>query len=147
MSLKPSRHTARKISVTNTNHLPQRGEVWQVRFDPSEGDEIQKERPAVVVNVPEVGRMNLRIVVPFTNWRDGFVKYPWMVRIAPTDENGLSKPSAADAFQVKSVAVTRFLVRLGTLTPYTMNSIIAAIVLCVGYTPPSTDQSFAENKE
>jgi len=131
--------------VTNIDQMPQRGEVWLVRFDPSEGDEIQKERPAVVVNVPEVGRMNLRIVVPITNWRDGFVKYPWMVKVDPNNDNGLSKPSSADAFQVKSVAITRFLARLGTLNSTTMNSIIAAIVLCVGYTPPTTNQSFTEN--
>ena len=124
--------------MTTTNQIPQRGEVWQVRFDPGEGDEIQKERPAVVVNVPEVGRMGLRIVVPFTNWRDGFLKYPWMVRIDPSDDNGLSKESAADAFQVKSLALTRFVDKLGILPSAEMDSITAAIVLCVGYFPPSS---------
>ncbi|HON48735.1 MAG TPA: type II toxin-antitoxin system PemK/MazF family toxin, partial [Kiritimatiellia bacterium] len=30
--------------------LPERGEIWLVRFDPSVGDEIRKERPAVVLS-------------------------------------------------------------------------------------------------
>jgi mRNA interferase MazF len=128
----------RKILVTTTSDNPQRGEVWQIRFDPSEGDEIRKERPAVVVNVPEVGRMGIRIVVPFTNWREGFLNYPWMVRIEPSEDNGLVKLSAADAFQVKSVALTRFVDKLGALTSAEMDSITAAIVLCVGYVPPGS---------
>jgi mRNA interferase MazF len=138
MNLKSSRRTARKILVTMTEGLPQRGEVWQIRFDPSEGDEIQKQRPAVVVNIPEVGRMGLRIVVPLTNWRDGFFQYPWMVKVESSVNNGLRKPSAADTFQVKSVALTRFIEQLGVLTASEMDHITAAIVLCVGYVPPSS---------
>ena len=30
-----------------TADLPERGEIWLVRFDPSVGDEIRKERPAL----------------------------------------------------------------------------------------------------
>jgi len=41
-----------------------RGEIWEVEFRPAVGAEIRKMRPAVVVNVPEVGRLPLRIVVP-----------------------------------------------------------------------------------
>lgn len=39
-----------------------RGEVWEVRFDPTEGDEIRKTRPAVVMTAAGAGRMNLHIV-------------------------------------------------------------------------------------
>lgn len=35
---------------------PSRGEVWDICFDPSVGAEIQKTRPAVVVNIASVGR-------------------------------------------------------------------------------------------
>ncbi len=43
-----------------------RGEIWDVRFDPSEGDEIRKVRPAVVMTAHSAGRMQLHIVVPIT---------------------------------------------------------------------------------
>jgi len=45
-----------------------RGEVWDVEFRPAVGAEIQKTRPAVVMNVPEVGRLPLCLVVPVTDW-------------------------------------------------------------------------------
>ena len=39
---------------------PRRGEIWDICFDPSVGAEIQKTRPAVVVNIESVGRLPLR---------------------------------------------------------------------------------------
>lgn len=49
-----------------------RGDVWEIRFDPTEGDEIQKIRPAVVMNVATLGIMRLSIIIPITNWREKF---------------------------------------------------------------------------
>lgn len=112
---------------------PRRGEVWNVRFDPSVGAEIQKIRPAVVMNVPEVGRLPLCIVVPVTNWKDAYAGLSWLVPLPSTPENGLSKDSGADAFQVKSVSETRFVDRLGKLTADQVSAIADAIALCVGY--------------
>jgi mRNA interferase MazF len=51
---------------------PVRGEIWEVRFDPSEGDEIKKTRPAIIMNVRNAGRMALHIVVPITGWQTAF---------------------------------------------------------------------------
>ncbi len=112
-----------------------RGEVWEIRFDPSEGDEIRKIRPAVVMTAHSVGRIRLHIVVPITSWQPQFARYFWMVNLAPTPENGLAKESAADAFQVKSLSLNRFQRRLGVLTDDQMDEIAAAIVLCIGYAP------------
>ena len=114
---------------------PVRGEIWEVRFDPSEGDEIQKIRPAVVMTAGGAGRMRLQIVVPITGWRPTFDRYFWMIQLAPSPENGLSKASSADTFQVKSLSVNRFQRRLGILTDDDMVEIAAAIAVCVGYQP------------
>jgi len=86
---------------------PERGEVWLVRFDPSAGAEIRKVRPAVVVNLDAIGRLPLRIVVPVTDWKSDFGNLSWFVFLPAASENGLSKDSGADAFQVKSVSETR----------------------------------------
>src|SRR5437773_7711933 len=99
------------------NPTPLRGEVWRIRFDPAEGDEIKKVRMAVVISEDAIGRLRLKIVVPITEWKPRYTNYPWIVRLAPTRANGLTKDSGADAFQVKSVSQTRFLERLGELTP------------------------------
>lgn len=113
-----------------------RGEIWEIRFDPSEGDEIRKIRPAVVMTAHNAGRMQLQIVVPITGWQPQFERYFWMVNLKPIPENGLTKESAADAFQVKSLSVNRFLNKLGVLTTDQMKEIATAIALCIGYIPP-----------
>ncbi len=112
---------------------PARGEVWSVRFDPTVGQEMFKTRPAVVVNVPDVGIYDLCIVVPLTSWDPRYEDMIWMTPIPSTTANGLSKDSAADAFQVKSVSYLRFQQKLGFLTDEQVENIAAAVAICVGY--------------
>ena len=113
-------------------NVPSRGQVWEIRFDPSVGAEIQKIRPAVVMSVDSVGRLPLRIVVPITDWNPSFAGYPWFVRLPANSTNGLSKDSGADGFQVKSVSVGRFVSLRGTLTDRQLDDIASVIALCVG---------------
>ncbi len=114
------------------NPVPARGEVWRIRFDPSEGDEIKKVRTAVVISEDAVGRLRLKIVVPITEWKSRYASFPWFVHLVPTPANGLTKDSGADSFQVKSVSQTRFVDRLGQLTPGELDDIANAIAICVG---------------
>jgi mRNA-degrading endonuclease toxin of MazEF toxin-antitoxin module len=69
-----------------TNPTPIRGEVWRIRFDPSEGDEIKKVRMAVVVSQNAVGRLRLKIVVPITEWKPRYASFS-LVRTPPADAN------------------------------------------------------------
>ncbi|MEK7685775.1 MAG: type II toxin-antitoxin system PemK/MazF family toxin [Verrucomicrobiota bacterium] len=110
-----------------------RGEVWEVEFRPAVGSEIQKLRPAVVMNVPEVGRLPLCIVVPITEWKTTFAQFSWFVRLPPASQNGLGKESGADAFQVKSVSESRLVRKLGQITEAQTSEIASAIALCIGY--------------
>lgn len=112
--------------------LPVRGDIWLVRFNPQVGAEIEKVRPAVVVSIDAVGRLPLRIVVPVTAWSNDYAQTPWMIHLKPTGANGLSKESAADAFQVKSVSLRRFDRRLGRVTAEQLDDIVQAVALCVG---------------
>ncbi len=112
---------------------PQRGEIWRVRFDPTIGQEMGKTRLAVVINVDSVGRLALRLVVPVTGWDSNYSQWPWMVPLVSTGKNGLTKNSAADGFQVKSVSLDRFDQNLGVLRAHKVEEIAAAVVLCVGY--------------
>jgi len=112
---------------------PQRGEVWLVRFDPSVNPEIKKNRRAVVLNVEEVGILDLRVAVPLTDWKERYKLSPWMIHILPSSSNGITKAVAADAFQVKSLSVKRFKKRMGVLEPALVQEIAAAIALTVGY--------------
>ena len=93
-----------------------RGEIWLINLDPTIGAEIQKTRPAVIVNDDALGILPLKVIVPLTEWKDRYAAAPWMVRIDPAAENGLSKTSAADAFQVRSVSQQRFDQQLGKVS-------------------------------
>ncbi len=112
---------------------PARGEVWEINFDPSEGAEIKKKRPAVVISSDSVGRLPLKIVVPITEWKERYDEFPWHVKIEPNDENGLSKTSVADSFQVKSLSEKRFIKKVGSLTKDQLDQITAAIAVCIDF--------------
>lgn len=116
----------------STAPTPSRGEIWLINFDPAVGAEIQKIRPALVISVDSVGRLPLRTVVPITDWKAQYAGFPWFVPIPMNVENGLSKDSGADAFQAKSVSITRFVRLLGTVTLVQSDDVASAIALCVG---------------
>ncbi len=112
---------------------PQRGEVWRVDFDPSRGAEIRKTRPAVVLSVSTAGKLPLRVIVPFTAWQPAFASAFWLVPVQGDVTSGLTKPSAADAFQMRSLSLERFTEKIGELTPTQMNAIAQAVAEVVGH--------------
>jgi len=114
---------------------PQRSEIWRVAFDPTKGQEIQKTRPAVVITAPGMGRNKLKVVVPIIAWKPHYTKFLWMFKLSPSQTNGLTKESSADASQVKSVSVERFGKQLGSVTADELDDILAAVALVIGYNP------------
>ena len=86
-----------------------------------------------MVDVPEVGKLPLHIVVPVTEWNASYATLPWHTKLEPSSLNGLSKDSSADSFQVKSVSVKRFKYRIGEVSSEELENIVAGIALCVGY--------------
>ncbi len=122
-----------RILMMNLNANAARGEIWEVQFNPSEGDEIRKIRLAVVMDVKDAGRMRLHIVVPITGWQTVFGRYFWIVNIQPDVNNGLRKESAADAFQIKSVSTRRFQQKTGLVTAEQLAQITTAAAYCIGY--------------
>jgi mRNA interferase MazF len=116
----------------------QRGQIWDVKFDPQVGDEIGKIRPAVVMNIPSAGRLALHIVVPITTGKPSFAQLFWMLPLKATARTGLDHDSFADAFQVKSVSVARFIKQRGTLSQAEIDELAAIIAFCVGFIPPSS---------
>lgn len=90
-------------------------EIWLVNLDPTKGAEIQKTRPAIIVNNNLLGKLPLKVVVPLTDWKDRYKIAPWMVQIKPNIQNGLKKESAVDCFQVRSISEERLIKRVGTI--------------------------------
>ncbi len=109
-----------------------KGEVWLINLDPSIGAEIQKTRPAVIVSDDAIGILPLRVIVPITEWKERYSVAPWMIRIDPDKQKGLAKPSAADAFQIRSVSQERFVQRIGALNSDQVGKILNAIQIVIG---------------
>lgn len=109
-----------------------KGEIWLINLDPTIGAEIRKTRPAVIVSEDAIGILPLRVIVPLTDWKERYAVAPWMVAIAPDVQNGLAKPSAADAFWIRSVAQKRFIQRIGTLNSAQVEQILKAVQIVIG---------------
>jgi mRNA interferase MazF len=102
-------------------------EIWLINLDPTIGAEKQKTRPAVIINDDVLGKLPLKIIVPITDWKDKFNIAPWMVKIEPNKTNNLTKASAIDCFQIRSVSEIRFLKKIGTIDNYLMEEIKIAL--------------------
>ena len=114
---------------------PKRGEIWRVDLEPTRGAEMQKTRPAVILSSDRLGRLPLRLIVPLTGWNEGYASLAWMARVEATQANGLTKLSAADAFQMRGASLERFGNRLGVLSEETLARIARALALTVEYQP------------
>ncbi len=104
-----------------------RSEIWLVNLDPSLGAEIRKTRPAIIVNDDTLGILPLKVIVPITDWKDHYKIADWMVKLEPNSDNNLSKPSAADCFQVRSIAQVRMIKKLGIVNTTEMKEIGIAL--------------------
>jgi mRNA interferase MazF len=97
-----------------------RGEIWQVDFEPSQGSEASKSRPAVVVSSDRANTTAARLgrgvvtVVPITS--NVVTVYPFQV-LLPAATTGLAIDSKAQAEQLRSVAIERMRRRLGRISP------------------------------
>jgi mRNA interferase MazF len=102
-------------------------EIWLINLDPTVGAEIKKTRPAVIINDDALGKLPLKIIVPITDWKDHYSIAPWMIKIDPSGQNGLSKTSSIDCFQIRSVSETRFVKKIGIIDEPSIDNIKIAL--------------------
>ena len=113
--------------------IASRGDVWVVNFDPTMGSEMNKTRPAVVVNSNSLGILPLCVMVPVTDWKDRYTKNLWHIKIINDNTNGLDKLSAVDVLQIRSVSTERLTKKLGRVSSAIMEEIVAAIAAVIEY--------------
>jgi len=104
------------------------GEIWQVNLDPTLGSEMKKSRPCIILNNDIVGKLALKIIAPLTDFKEHYELVPWMVTIEPNSTNGLSKKSAIDLFQVRSLSQKRLAHKVGSVE----NDILEACKVSLG---------------
>jgi mRNA interferase MazF len=109
-----------------------RGEIWQVDFEPAQGSEANKHRPAVVVSNDRANATAARrgrgviTVIPVTS--NVAKLYPFQV-LLPAATTGLAVDSKAQAEQVRSVAMQRLQRQLGRVGPAELTQLEDALRL------------------
>lgn len=110
---------------------PKRGEIYLVSFDPSVGAEIQKTRPALVLQNDVANEFSpITIVAAITSQFDDSL-YPTEVLIQ-SPEGGLMVNSVVLLNQIRSIDKQRLIKRFGNLTDETMIRIDQAIQISLG---------------
>ena len=117
---------------------PIRGQVYLVRFDPTVGHEIQKTRPALVIQNDVGNRFSPITIVAAISSQVSAVPYPVEVRLSPTKQNGLTAPSAIHLDQIRSVDRSRLVKLLGKVDLRTMAKADDAIRVSLGLVPSSS---------
>ena len=111
--------------------LPKRGEIYLVNFDPIVGSEIQKTRPALILqNNISNQHSPITIVAALSSQFDSEI-YPIEVLITPP-EGGLSYPSVVLLNQIRSIDRQRLVKRLGAVSDQLMDCVNNAILISLG---------------
>lgn len=104
----------------------QRGEVWWVNFDPSQGVEIQKRRPAVILSVNALNRARgTVVVVPLST--SAKARPPIVIALPSA-----GKDSVAVCDQLCAADKRRFGKKIGELSPTDMASLCEGIRIVLG---------------
>lgn len=108
-----------------------RGEIYLVNFDPTIGSEIQKTRPALILQNNIANRFSPITIVAAITSKFDFPLYPTEVFITSA-ESGLPSDSVVVLNQIRSVDKSRLIKRRGELTDITMEKIDQAIKISLG---------------
>jgi len=109
-----------------------RGEIWLVDLDPTIGAEMNKTRPALIMSDNKLGKLPLKVIVPITRWKEHYSIALWMIKIEPNADNGLTKISSIDCFQIRSVSQDRLMEKIGEITSDEINRVQGGILKILG---------------
>ena len=110
---------------------PRRGEVFLVNFDPTIGSEIQKIRPAVVLQNDIANRYSPVTIVAAITTFDGDDPYPSEVRVQ-VGAGGLIHDSMVLLNQLRTIDNQRLVRKLGAFDTETVKRIEAALLISLG---------------
>jgi len=108
---------------------PRRGEIWDVNWSPGRGAEQKGTRPALII---QNDRGNTSSSYPLTivaSMSRTEREIPLHVRIAPTEENGLTDFTDVKCEQVMTIEKSRLIRRRGVITSEELNKVDVALKL------------------
>ena len=103
-----------------SDDYPRRGEIWLANLDPTEGSEIRKTWPCLIIS-PDSMNANLRTItaMPLTS---GSHPAPFRVPVQVEGRDGLLL-----ADQIRTLARRRLRKRIGVLNAETLDSALAVL--------------------
>ncbi|PZO40017.1 MAG: PemK family transcriptional regulator [Pseudanabaena frigida] len=111
--------------------FPKRGEIYLVNFDPTVGSEIQKTRPALILQNDISNQHSPITIVAALSSQFDIELYPTEVLITPP-EGGLTKPSVVLLNQIRSIDRQRLVKRIGIVSNQLMEQVNNAIQISLG---------------
>ena len=100
---------------------PRLDEVWLISLDPTQGSEIQKTRPCLVVSPDEINRpLRTVIIAPMTT-----SERPYPTRVAVTFQR---KRGQVALDQIRAVDRQRLVRKLGSVSAKTARAVSAVLV-------------------
>jgi mRNA interferase MazF len=97
-----------------------RGEIWLARLDPTEGHEIRKTRPCLVVSPPDIhDHLSLVLAIPMTT---GSAPAPYRIPIRFRGKHGLILLE-----QIRVLDRRRLVQRLGAVRKLTLLAVLATL--------------------
>src|SRR5258708_11716597 len=112
--------------------FPRRGEIYLVAFDPTIGHEIQKTRPAVIIQNDVSNQYSPITIVAAISSQFRNPPHPREVPIQPGGKTGLNQPAAVILNQIRSIDRERLVKRLGTIDAATMRKVDDTLMISLG---------------
>ena len=116
------------ISKSNS---PKRGEIYLVNFDPTVGAEIQKTRPALIIQNNVANEYSPVTIVAAITSRTDERLFPTEVPI-PAGAGGLQSDSLVLLNQLRTVDRQRLVRRLGAVDVGTLHKVEGALCISLG---------------
>jgi len=114
---------------------PKRGEIWDVNWSPGRGAEQQGTRPALII---QNDRGNTSPTYPLTivaSMSRTERELPLHVRIAPSEENGLTDYTDVKCEQILTIEKSRLIRRRGNITAEELGRVDMALKLSLSLLP------------
>jgi len=108
---------------------PRRGEIWDVNWSPGRGAEQKGIRPALII---QNDRGNVSLSYPLTivaSMSRTERELPLHVRIAPSEENGLSDFTDVKCEQIMTIEKSRLIRRRGSINSEELSRVDVALKL------------------
>jgi len=126
----PQQSRQKEINTLPSSPLsPRRGEIWDVNWSPGRGAEQQGTRPALII---QNDHGNASLSYPLTivaSMSRTERELPLHVRIAPSEENGLTDFTDVKCEQIMTIEKLRLIRRRGSITPEELSRVDVALKL------------------